>query len=139
MPTYHPGRNALLKYGSGSPPSYATVGGMRNTTLDITASPVDVTNKDSAGQQAMLANAGVWKGSISGQGLFDNTSTPLKALIAASGPVPSAFNAQVIFDNGDTYTGQWVIQTLRRTGNYNEAETYDVTLESSGVSFSPGS
>lgn len=136
---YHPGRTALFKYGSGSPPTYATVGGLRNVSIDIDAGPIDVTNKDSNGQQTMLANAGVWKGTISGQGLFDNASAALKAVIAAAGPNPSNIQGEIVFDNGDTYAGQWAIKTLRRTGNYNDAESYDMSLDSSGVSFNAGS
>jgi len=133
MPTYRKGRTALLKYGSqSSPETYSTVGGLRNVELSVSAGPVDVTNKDSGGFQTMLPSAGVTKYDVTAQGLFDD-STNLNQLILASNVPQSAFNAQIIFDNGDTYTGNWVIVTLKRTGNYDGAESYDFSIASSGT------
>lgn len=136
---YQPGRSALLKYGSQtSPESYTTVGGLRNCDVSIDAGPVDVTNKDSAGYQKMLAGAGVWKMTITAQGLFDN-SAPLKAIIAAANPSQLQFYAEIVFGNADIYVGQWVITSIKRTGSYQDAETYDLTITSSGtITFTPG-
>lgn len=131
--TYQPGRSAILKYGSGSSPfTYTTVGGMRNTDMSIDPGAVDATNKDSGGFQIMQPGAGVWKGSISAQGLFDSSAS-LKAVIASAFPPAVAIQAEVIFGNGDTYTGQWVVSNLKRTGTYQDLETYDITIMSSGT------
>lgn len=131
--TYQPGRSALFKLGTGSGPVvYTTVGGLRNVDMSIDPGAIDVTNKDSAGFQTMLSGAGVWKGSISAQGLFDS-STALKAVIASSFPPQAAILGEIIFGNGDTYTGSFVVSNLKRTGTYQDAETYDITLMTSGT------
>lgn len=137
---YQPGRSALFKYGTGSGPiTYTTVGGLRNVDISIDTGAVDVTNKDSGGYQTMLAGAGVWKGSISAQGLFDN-SVSLKAVVASTMPPQVSIPGQVIMGNGDTYTGTFLVTQLKRTGTYQDAETYDITLASSGTcTFVPGS
>ena len=137
--TYQPGRGALLKYGSQtSPETYTTIGGLRNVDMSVDAGPVDVTNKDSGGFQTMLPGAGTWKGTLTAQGLFDDTAA-LKTLLATAIPPQASFNAQIVFNNGDKYTGNWVITSMKRTGSYQDAETYDLTLASSGtIVFSAG-
>jgi predicted secreted protein len=133
MPTYRKGRTVLFKYGSQtSPESYTAMGGLRNCEMTISASPVDVTNKDSGGFQTMLPGAGVTKYDVTAQGLFDD-GPQLDSLILAANPPQSQFSGQLIFDNGDTYTGNWVVVTLKRTGNYDGAETYDFSFASSGT------
>lgn len=137
--TYQPGRACLFKYGSQtSPETYTTIGGLRNVDLTVDSGPVDVTNKDSGGSQTMLPGAGIWKATVTAQGLFDDT-TALKNIFQAGNVSQISFFAQLVFNNGDTYTGQWVVRSLKRTGNYNDAETYDLTLESSGqITFNSG-
>jgi predicted secreted protein len=131
--TYQPGRSALIKYGTQtSPETYNTIGGLRNVDLTVDAGPVDVTNKDSGGFQTMLAGAGTWKGTVTGQGLFDSSST-LHNVLAKAHVAQALFYGQLVFGNGDTYTGQWAVRQYKRTGTYQDAETYDITLESSGT------
>lgn len=128
------GSSLLLKIGSGSPVSYATVGGLRSTSITMNDEAVDVTNKDSAGVRTLLAQGGVNSMSVSGSGVFTDA--------ASEATLRSAFNAatfssfQIIIPELGTYTGSFMVASLEYAGEYNGEVTYSVTLESSGaVSF----
>lgn len=128
------GSSLLLKIGSGSPVSYATVGGLRSTSITLNDEAVDVTNKDSAGVRTLLAQGGVNSMSVSGSGVFTDA--------ASEATLRSAFNAatfssfQIIIPELGTYTGSFMVASLEYAGEYNGEVTYSVTLESSGaVSF----
>lgn len=130
---YQQGRAALFKYSTGtSPITYVTVGGLRNVDLTIDTGAVDVTNKDSAGYQTMLPGAGTWKATVAAQGLFDD-GTSIKAVLLSANVAQTLISGEIIFGNGDAYSGKWIVRTLKRTGTYQDAETYDITLESSGT------
>lgn len=133
---YQAGRNALVYFGSGSssPYTYALVGGLRNVQTKFKTGAVDVSNKNSGGYQEWLAAAGIWGMSITANGVFDN-SVALKALLAsgADNPNGALFHGKVAFGNGDQWTGNFVMSECTRTGAYQDAETYDVTIESNGV------
>jgi TP901-1 family phage major tail protein len=59
----------LLKVGDGgSPPAYATIGGMRTTQLSVNGEAVNVTSKDSGGWRELLSGAGVRSVSVAASG-----------------------------------------------------------------------
>lgn len=61
----------LLKVGDGgSPPSYATIGGMRTTQLSVNGEAVNITSKDSGGWRELLSGAGVRSVSVAASGIF---------------------------------------------------------------------
>ena len=54
------GSALLVKVGNGgSPESFTTVAGLRDTSISINAETIDVTNKDSSRVRTLLANAGI--------------------------------------------------------------------------------
>ena len=68
------GLDMLLKINtSGS--SYATVGGLRSTSITLNDESVDVTSKDSLGHRALLAGGGMNSVSISASGVFTDASS----------------------------------------------------------------
>ena len=101
------GLDLLLKINTtGS--TYVTVGGLRSTSITMNEESVDATNKDSAGQRTLLAGGGVQSVSVSGSGVFtDSTSEVLM----------SSFQ----------------ITSLEYAGEYNGEATYSVSLESAGA------
>lgn len=133
--TAQAGRNLLLKLGNGaSPEVYTTVTGLRVTDITINGSPVDITNKSSAGWQELLAGAGVRSCDITAQGIFDSNNSVALATLAQSaldGGTLQPF--QLISGSGDYFTGYWSVATFKRSGPYNDAETFDMTLRSHGV------
>ena len=125
------GSALLLKIGSGSPVTYATIGGLRSTSITMNDEPVDITNKDSAGVRTLLAQGGVQSMSVSGSGVFTDATS--------EGTLRTAFGAasfsqyQLVIPDFGTYTGTFMIASLEYAGEYNGEVTYSVTLESSGA------
>ena len=71
------GKDVLMKINtSGS--TYVTIGGLRSTSITLNDEAVDITNKDSEGTRTLLAGAGVNSISVSGSGVFtDSTAEAL--------------------------------------------------------------
>ena len=64
------GSAMLMKVGNaGSPETFATIAGLRSTSLTVNNESVDVTNKDSSNNRTLLAAAGVQSISVPGGGL----------------------------------------------------------------------
>lgn len=129
------GRNFLLQLGNGtSPESYTTIGGMRVTDITLNGNPVDITNKSSGGWQEMLPGAGVRSVDITAQGIFDASQAGNHAVLEAAALNGGDLVAlRILSETGDYFVGFWSVATYKRAGNYNDAETFDMTLRSHGV------
>lgn len=124
------GRSFLLKVGNGATmEAFTAIGGIQTKSLSINNNPVDVSD-DSAGYQKMLPDGGIQSMEISGSGIVKNNAQA-KALIAAA-DARSEANYQLVSGLGDTYEGTFVIASFQRTGNHDGAETFSITLQSSG-------
>ena len=129
------GRDFLLKLGNGSSPeTYTTLTGCRTNDITINGSPVDITNKSSGGWQELLPGGGVRSCDITAQGLYDKNAAGghtmlADAALAGGGILPM----EMVSDAGDKFVGYWAVATYKRTGPYNEAETFETTLKSHGV------
>lgn len=125
------GKLLLVKVGAN------TVTEARTTSLKINNELVDVTNKGSSGWRESLDGAGIASMSMSLEGTWTN-STAGQALrdYAISGDQETV----VITDgNGDEYEGLFVVTSFEMSGDYNTAQMWTATLESSGViTFTPG-
>lgn len=130
--TAQPGRSFLLKIGGGtSPETYTTVTGMRTVDITINGAPVDITNKSSDGWQELLPGAGVRSCDITAQGIYDsNVSHYIDDLEAAALAGGTIKPFRLVSGAGDYFEGWWSVATFKRTGPYNEAETFEVTLRS---------
>ena len=125
------GRSLLMKVGSGSPVTYATIGGMRSTSIAINDETVDVTNKDSGINRVLLANGGITSMAVSGSGVFTDTAS--EALVQAAMGA-GAFSAyQFLIPDFGTYTGSFQLVSLEYAGEYNGEVTYSFSFESSGA------
>jgi len=127
------GKSLLLKINVSG--SMTTLGGMRSTSMTLNDEMVDITNKDSGSQRALLAAGGVSSMSISASGVFtDSTAeTTLRGKFAHS--TYESYN--IIVPDLGTYAGTFMITSLEYAGEYNGEATYSVSLESAGsVTFS---
>lgn len=124
------GLNFLLKEGAvaGSP---TTLAGMRATSFTINNEIVDVTTKDSSNARTLLAAAGVTSLTISASGLF--TDATVEETVRGYAFAGSANTFHLVFENTDTLEASFVISSYERSGEYNGAEEYSITLESSGT------
>jgi TP901-1 family phage major tail protein len=126
------GKNFLLKMGDGGSPSevFTTVGNLRTTGLAFNNEIIDVTDKDGMPWRALIAG-GVQSMDLSFAGVFsDNAQLELLLEAALAGTL---HNFQLTSDNGDTFTGSFLIQSFERTGEYNGAEMYSGKLVSNGT------
>jgi len=137
------GRALLMKIGDGaSPETFATIGGLRSTSISMNDEAVDITNKDDAGHRKLLAGGGVNSVSISGSGVFtDDTQEVLvrtsyyaqQNTSDGSSAQTAAFkNFQFLVPNLGTFTGSFMIASLEYAGEYNGEVTYSMSFESAG-------
>lgn len=127
-----PGRNFVLQVWDGS--QYLTIGGLQVNSIAISNVVVDATSHRSGGwrqilqdcgnQTITLTASGIWKGSnaesLIRQWVFDHSQHAMKALFT---------------DNGEYFSGNFMVSKLEYTGTHNGARMYNVTLESSGEQF----
>ena len=130
------GRLFLLQISDGtSPTTFSAVQGLRATDVTINGNPVDITTKTSGGWREYLPGAGVSEMTFSGSGIYDSAGAQLKALPAAvigSPQNPIYIQAKITSAAGDAFVGTFVVATFKRSGAHDGAETFDITLNSSG-------
>ena len=126
------GKDLLIKIGDGaSPETFATVAGLKATTLAINAQNVDITNADSAGQWRELLDAGVKSASVSGSGVFKDA--------ASDAALRSAFfdqriaNYQIVIPSFGTLTGPFKLTSLQYEGPYDGEVKLSLSLASAGA------
>ena len=135
------GKDVLMKINtSGS--TFVTIGGLRSTSITLNDEAVDITNKSSKGTRTLLAGAGVNSISISGSGVFTDTTEEqlVRTTFAAqqntsdgsTGQTPAFKNFQFIVPDLGTYTGAFMIASIEYAGEFNCAATYSMTFESAG-------
>ena len=126
------GSALLVKIGNaGSPETFTTVAGLRDTSISINSEMIDVTNKDSSRVRTLLANAGIKSFSISGSGVFTDAASEQSVLTAYSATTFSNF--QFLVPDFNTFTGAFQVTTIDYSGTYNGEVTYSMSFESAGA------
>ena len=126
------GSALLVKVGNaGSPETFTTVAGLRDTSISINSEMIDVTNKDSSRVRTLLANAGIKSFSISGSGVFTDAASEQSVLTAYSATTFSNF--QFLVPDFNTFTGAFQVTTIDYSGTYNGEVTYSMSFESAGA------
>lgn len=126
------GSAMLMKVGNGgSPESFATIAGLRSTSLTVNNESVDVTNKDSSNNRTLLATAGVQSISVSGSGVFTDGSS--EATIKTNALADTIDNYQFLVPDFGTFTGAFQITSLEYAGEFNGEVTYSMSFESGGA------
>lgn len=112
-----------------------TIGGLRSTSITLNDEAVDITNKDNGQTRTLLPQAGTASLSVSGSGVFTDTTAEQTIRTAWNASTFSTYN--IIIPDLGTYAGSFMISSLEYSGEYNGEVTYSITLESSGsISFS---
>jgi TP901-1 family phage major tail protein len=124
------GTDFLLKKGKPTE-NPQTLGGLRTTGFVLNNDLVDATHKLSEGKRTILPQSGVQKCTISASGLFTNTDTEGWVRNQAFNRTLDIYS--LYFANGDILMGEFYITHYARNGDYNNEETYTLTLESSGA------
>jgi len=125
------GADLLVKVGnSGSPETFTTVAGLRDTSISINQEIVDVTNKDSSRVRTLLFQAGTKTFTITGSGIFTDSASEQTILTNFDGATK---NYQLLVPDYNTFTGAFMVSAIEYSGSYNDATQYTVTFESAGT------
>ena len=135
------GKDVLIKINTTST-TYVTIGGLRSSSITLNDEAVDITNKDSGGTRTLLAGAGVNSISISGSGVFTDSTTEVLVRTTfagqqntsdgTSGQTPAYKNFKFEIPDLGSYTGAFQITSLEYAGEYNGETTYSMSFESAG-------
>lgn len=128
--TKYAGKDFLLKLGStGSPTEFTTVAGQRTTSFSINNEQIEVTDKDDS-RWRKLIEGGVRAMSLSAAGILQDAQAHKDLLAIATTGVIRDY--QVVFADGQTFTGSFLLTTVEGNGEYTDAQQYSITLESAG-------
>ena len=122
------GRLMLIKLGDAA--TGTLIGGLRTTTLTMNNNVIDVSTKDTDGWRELLEDGSVKFFSISCDGIFKDSATD--ETIRQNAFSNSIDTYTFIFPNGDTIECDFQITGYTRTGDYEGAETFSLSLESTG-------
>ncbi|HEX2592536.1 MAG TPA: phage major tail protein, TP901-1 family [Rhizomicrobium sp.] len=130
--TAQKGKDLLLKIGDGADPeTFATVAGLRATTLAFNAQTIDVTNADSADQWRELLAGGVKSATLSGSGVFKDAASDETIRAAFFNQANATW--QVIVPSFGTVTGAFKITSLQYDGAYDGEVKINLSLASAGA------
>ena len=126
------GRLFIVKVGGGgSPETFTQVSGQRSTAMTLANEMVDISNKDTGAWRKLGGDMGIRSMSITLSGVFqDAVNEETLRGYAAAGTIDTY---QLIEDTGDKWQGDFQVSSFARSGEYNGAQLYDVTLESADV------
>lgn len=127
------GREFLLKVSDGiDPPSFVTVGGLRNTRVTVNGNPVDVTNVASNGVREYLSSAGTTEMTVSADGVQDDPAGTAFGKLINAVMNKESVECQIISGHGDSFEGLFVVTSLERSGAEGDAELFTINLTADG-------
>ncbi len=131
--TYYAGKVFTVKVGDGAAPEvFTTVAAAKSHSLSINNEAIDVTNKD-GNQFRALINGGIKSLEISLSGIMtDDTTIAARMMTLATG-TDNIANFHLVSGLGDKFAGPFFVQSLERSGEVNNAETYSFKLSSAGT------
>lgn len=126
------GRTFLVKLGDGATSeTFTTIAGGRTDSLTVNNEPVDVTSKTNAPWRTLLADAGLRSVTVNGSGVFEDSQSEADFRTAVlAGTID---NYEIVFDNGDKYSGAFLAASLTEGGDYTDGQTFEFSIESSGT------
>lgn len=123
------GKLFVLVDASGSPE--VTIAKARSNSISVNGETVDITSKGSSGYRELLSGAGIRSVSLSVSGVYDDAAYDKTLLDRSMDGATHAF--KVIDGNGDYFSGDFIVTSYERGGEYNGEVTFSATLESAGV------
>lgn len=123
------GRLMLIKLGTAA--AGTLLGGLKTTKLTMNNKTTDVSTKDTDGWRELLEDGSLKFFTITGSGIFKDSSTDATIRNYVFNNTLNIFT--FIFPNGDTIESEFQITAYERSGDVEGAETYTITLESTGV------
>lgn len=114
-----------------TPPQYDTVAGLRTTQMSINGDIVVITHKQSGGWRDLLSGAGTRSVSVSAAGIF--LGSEAESAIRGHALAGTLADYELSFEDGARMRGQFLIQRLDYSGDFNGERNYTLQLESSGA------
>jgi TP901-1 family phage major tail protein len=130
------GRTLLVRIGDGATPTeaFGVLCGLTTKTITINNTEIDVTTADCVTPGGVLWTqvlAGAKRVSVSGEGLFTDETTELRAnTVAMSASAVAKF--EIVVPAFGTFAGSFFLSTLDFGGAQDGGVTYSVALASSG-------
>lgn len=125
------GKDLLLKIDTGGS-TFVNMGALQAKTYTFNNEEIDVTNHDSDQWKTLLA-AGIRSMAISGNGIHNGSVSTLNAAEdACKDGTLTAFQI-VDADSGRTYEATFKVISFERSGEHNGAQTYTLSLSSTGA------
>jgi TP901-1 family phage major tail protein len=112
--------------------TYDSIAGSRTLTASLGAEAIEITNHDSSQFKELLDASGIKSASLSVDGVFyDDVSLQLAEVVLLA---QSLRNWRVYFNGTDTdyLSGSFKLTSLERSGDYNNEQSWSISLESSG-------
>lgn len=106
------------------------IAGLRETSISVDNSPVNVTSKDDGGYRKLANFAGERTLDISASGVWKDDVIRDVALGADSGLLMSDITIE--FADGGSVSGDFYLQNFEEAGTHDGEVTYNSTLQSSG-------
>ncbi|MCB2095706.1 MAG: phage major tail protein, TP901-1 family [Rhodobacteraceae bacterium] len=126
------GKDLLIKLDLTGGGLFTTIAGLRATRISFNAETVDVTSLESqGGWRELLGGAGVRSASVSGSGVFVDSSTDDRARQIFFAGTVEAF--QVIIPDFGIVEGPFQITSIEYAGSFNGEATYELSLASAGA------
>jgi len=112
--------------------AFRTVGGLRSTSVSLNGEAIDITNQESSQWSEILDRAGINSVSLSGSGVFKDDASLALARKLVLDRILRNWQVLVNGSAGDYWQGCFKMTTLEQAGDYNNEQTYSISLESSG-------
>lgn len=106
---------------------FTVLAAMRTTTMTVNNETVDVTSKGDL-QRELLENCGIQSVSIKAQGCISSADSYKKISYAAN--TGEILNVKINSNNGEIYSGGFILSAFETSGEYNKDGLYSITLES---------
>ncbi len=110
--------------------TFDTVAGSRTLTMSQGAEAIEITNHDSAQFKEILDRSGIRSMTLSVEGVFKDDLTML--LVETVLMAQTLRNWRVYFNDTDYVLCLYKITSLEKAGDYNNEQTWSISLESSG-------
>ena len=124
------GKDLLIQRLKTGPSTYATIAGMRSTSVKINNEQVDVTDKGDESWRQLLG-CGVRSMELSASGVFTDAESLEDIMLDVT--TGGIVQFKIISGRGDTFVGMFQVVSCERNGEYNGAEQYSLTLASAGA------
>jgi predicted secreted protein len=103
----------------------------RTADLSLSQEEVDVSTKATSGWKELGADMGLKSLTLSCEGVYNNTAVEIA--VAERAVAGNVSEYMIVSESGSYWKGPFFITEYARSGTYNDAETFSMTLSSAGV------